>query len=218
LVLTLILGDCKDKAGSVSKEGKLDKDVSYAFGMFIGSKFVSDGTIPDPDQFLLGMKDTLSGKKTRFSEDEAFQKIEAVYYDMMKKRDGELMQKGIDFLVENGKKPGIKTTSSGLQYEVLKEGNGKKPSASDVVKVHYEGKLIDGVTFDSSYGDDPVEFPLNQVITGWSEGLQLMSVGSKYRLFIPSELGYGAEGMGPIPPSSVLIFEVELLDILKQGR
>jgi len=123
------------------------------------------------------------------------------------------MQKGIDFLVENGKKAGIITTSSGLQYEVINEGNGAKPAADDIVKVHYEGKLIDGTVFDSSYEREPIEFPLNQVIPGWTEGVQLMSVGSKYRLFIPPELGYGAGGAGPIPPNSVLIFEVELLDI-----
>jgi len=226
LILTLFFGGCKGKSDSASKEETLDKDASYALGMsmgmFINSRFVTDGIIPNQKQFIMGIKDTLSGKKTRFSEDEADQKIQEAINAIMEKRMSEMengmnesKQEGIDFLVENGKKPGIKTTSSGLQYEVIKEGTGKKPSATDMVKVHYEGKLIDGVTFDSSYGSDPIQFPLEGVIAGWAEGLQLMSVGSKYRLYIPSELGYGARGAGPIPPYSVLIFDVELLDIVK---
>jgi len=215
LIVTFVLLGCKGKSDSAVKEENFDKDASYALGMNIGSNLTADGIIPNSEQFLLGMKDMLSGGKTRFTEEEAIQKIQTAYSAMIEKRGNESMQKGIDYLVENGKKPGIITTSSGLQYEVIKEGNGAKPAASDTVKVHYEGKLIDGTVFDSSYNRAPVEFPLNQVIAGWTEGVQLMSVGSKYRLFIPSELGYGAGGAGPIPPNSVLIFEVELLDINK---
>jgi FKBP-type peptidyl-prolyl cis-trans isomerase len=214
LIVTLVLWGCKGKSGSGLKEETFDKDASYALGMNIGSNLAMDGINPNSDQFLKGMKDVISGGKTRFTEDEAIQIIQAAYSAMMEKRSSEAMQKGIDFLAENGKKAGVITTSSGLQYEVIKEGTGTKPSASDMVKVHYEGKLIDGATFDNS-GDTPIEFPLNQVISGWTEGLQLMSVGSKYKFYIPSELGYGADGAGPIPPNSVLIFEVELLDILK---
>jgi len=212
-IVTLVLLGCKGKSVSSKKEQNFDKDASYALGMNIGSNMAADGIIPDPEQFLAGMKDVLTKGKTRYTEDEAIQIIQAAYSAMLEKRSSEAMQKGIDFLVENGKKPGIITTSSGLQYEVIKEGTGKKPSASDNVKVHYEGKLIDGDTFDSSYGGDPIEFPLDQVISGWTEGVQLMSVGSKYKFYIPPELGYGAGGAGPIPPNSVLIFEVELLDI-----
>jgi len=219
LVLALILGGCKGKSGSASKKGNLDKDASYALGMsmglFINSRFVEDGIIPNQEQFILGVKDTLSRRKTRFSEDEADQKVQEAINAIMEEKMSESKQKGIDFLVENSKKSGVITTSSGLQYEVLNEGTGKKPSASDIVRVHYEGRLIDGITFDSSYGSDPVEFPLDAVIPGWTEGLQLMKVGSKYRLFIPSELGYGERAAGHIPPYSVLIFDVELLDIVK---
>jgi FKBP-type peptidyl-prolyl cis-trans isomerase len=215
LIVTLVLLGCKGKSGSASKEENFDKEASYALGMNIGANLAVDGIIPNSEEFLKGMKDVISGGKTRFTEDEAIQKIQAAYSVMLEKRGNESMQEGINFLVENGKKPGIITTSSGLQYEVIKEGSGAKPSASDVVKVQYEGKLIDGITFDSSYSGPPVEFPLNQVITGWTEGLQLMSVGSKYKFYIPSELGYGPGGAGPIPPNSVLIFEVELLDIIK---
>jgi FKBP-type peptidyl-prolyl cis-trans isomerase len=213
MIVTLVLWGCKGKSGSGLKEN-FDKDASYALGMNIGSNLAADGIIPNLGQFLRGMKDMLSGGETRFTEDEAMQLIQTAYTTMIEKRGSESMQKGIDFLVENGKKTGIITTSSGMQYEVITEGNGTKPSASDVVKVHYEGRLIDGTVFDSSYERAPLEFPLDRVIAGWTEGLQLMSVGSKYKLYIPSELGYGAGGAGPIPPNSVLIFEVELLDII----
>lgn len=124
--------------------------------------------------------------------------------------------KAAAFLAENAKKAGVKTTASGLQYEVITEGKGARPKATDQVKVHYEGKLVDGTVFDSSVKrGEPVTFPLNQVIPGWTEGVQLMTVGSKYRLVIPAALGYGEQGAGPIPPNAVLVFEVELLDIVK---
>lgn len=119
-----------------------------------------------------------------------------------------------EFLVENAKKAGVKTTESGLQYTVEKEGTGKQPKATDIVEVHYEGKLINGQVFDSSFSrGTPIEFPLNQVIPGWTEGLQLMKEGSEYTFYIPSELGYGANGSGPIPPNSTLIFKVQLISV-----
>jgi FKBP-type peptidyl-prolyl cis-trans isomerase len=214
LIVTLVLWGCDGKSSSGPKKENFDKDASYALGMNIGSNLAMDGINPNSEQFLKGMKDVISGGKTRFTEDESIQIIQAAYSAMMEKRSSEAMQKGIDFLVENGKKTGVITTSSGLQYEVIKEGTGPKPAATDMVKVLYEGTFIDGGTFDSS-GDTPIEFPLNQVISGWTEGVQLMSVGSKYKFYIPPELGYGVSGTGPIPPNSVLIFEVELLDILK---
>lgn len=125
------------------------------------------------------------------------------------------MEAGKKFLEENGKKAGITTTASGLQYEVLRAGDGAKPGATSTVEVHYEGRLINGKIFDSSYErKETISFPLNRVIPGWTEGLQLMPIGSKYRLYIPSELGYGARGAGgDIPPHSALIFDVELISI-----
>jgi FKBP-type peptidyl-prolyl cis-trans isomerase len=129
--------------------------------------------------------------------------------------EGNNMASGKEFLEENGKKPGITTTSSGLQYEVLQEGAGPKPAASSTVEVHYEGRLTNGKVFDSSYQrKETISFPLNRVIPGWTEGLQLMPTGAKYRLYIPSELGYGARGAGAdIPPHATLIFDVELISI-----
>ena len=124
---------------------------------------------------------------------------------------------GREFLEENAKKDSVKVTESGLQYKVIKEGNGAKPGPTDVVTVHYTGTLIDGKVFDSSVErGEPATFPLNQVIKGWTEGLQLMSEGSKYRLFIPSELAYGIDGKGDILPNSTLIFDVELIKVEKQ--
>lgn len=120
------------------------------------------------------------------------------------------------FLTQNSQREGVQTTASGLQYEILEEGTGPKPTVEDVVTVHYEGKLVDDTVFDSSYGRGPATFPLAAVVPGWKEGIPLMSVGSKHRLVIPPALGYGSRNMGPIPPDSVLIFEVELLGI--QGR
>jgi FKBP-type peptidyl-prolyl cis-trans isomerase len=128
---------------------------------------------------------------------------------------GDSMNEGKQFLEENSRKAGIQTTPSGLQYEVLRDGAGPKPSATSTVEVHYEGRLINGKVFDSSYQrNQSISFPLNRVIPGWTEGLQLMPTGSKYRLYIPSELGYGARGAGgDIPPHATLIFDVELIAI-----
>ena len=142
-------------------------------------------------------------------------KLQEIANEQKKKVADENAKASADFLAENAKKDGIKVTESGLQYEVITEGDGASPKATDVVKVHYEGTLISGQIFDSSIKrGEPVEFPLNQVIPGWTEGVQLMKVGSKYRFFIPSNLAYGEQGAGGmIAPNSALVFEVELLEI-----
>jgi FKBP-type peptidyl-prolyl cis-trans isomerase len=135
----------------------------------------------------------------------------------MAKKAEENRQRGVEFLAENGRKPEVLTTPSGLQYEVMSEGAGPKPQASDTVSVHYEGTLINGEVFDSSYArNEPAEFALEEVIPGWTEGIQLMSVGGAYRFFIPSGLAYGEQGYGNIiPANSTLIFKVELLEIVE---
>ncbi|MDR0502090.1 MAG: FKBP-type peptidyl-prolyl cis-trans isomerase [Treponema sp.] len=227
IIITVILcaSGCKKGDSGSSIEGvNFDKDASYALGMNIGMGLAADGIIPDMDEFYQGMKDVLSGGEARLTEDEAIAKLQAAFQEMMQKMEADSMEKeseaiikNTEYLAENSKKPGIVITSSGLQYEVISESGKRKPSVNNVVKVHYEGRLIDGTIFDSSYTRGvPAEFPLNEVIQGWTEGLQLMGEGSKYRLYIPSELGYGSRNAGTIPPYSTLIFEVELLEIIER--
>jgi FKBP-type peptidyl-prolyl cis-trans isomerase FkpA len=207
----------KEKSEANPSAGSIGKEASYALGMNFGSSLKEGNIDPDWDEFLQGMKDFLYDNKPRYSMEEASRIFYEAYNANLEKQNAANMQEEIDFLEKNKQKPGIVTTGSGLQYEVMSQGNGPKPSVQDTVKVHYKGTLINGTEFDSSYSrGQPIEFPLNGVIPGWTEGLQLMSVGSKYRLFIPSALGYGQEGAGShIPPNSTLIFEVELLDIVQ---
>jgi FKBP-type peptidyl-prolyl cis-trans isomerase len=184
--------------------------------MNIGASMAQDGVVPYFDEILQGMKDSMSGGNTRLDPFEAQMKFQEAYIALMEKRDAQAMEQETAFLAENSRKPGVVITATGLQYEVVEEGRGARPEASDTVRVNYEGRLIDGIVFDSSYErGQPVEFPLDMVIPGWTEGIQLMSVGSKYKLYIPSELAYGPDGGGPIPPYSTLIFDVELLDIIR---
>lgn len=166
--------------------------------------------------FYRGFTDILTNDTTIFTMASA-EKLQQEKMQVNKKAKAKKLRKaGRDFLAENGKKPGIITTPSGLQYEVLKQGDGAVPQTTDKVKVHYEGRLIDGTVFDSSIKrGEPAVFGLNQVIKGWTEGLSLMPVGSKWRLYIPQELGYGDRQAGQIPPYSALIFDVELLGIEK---
>jgi FKBP-type peptidyl-prolyl cis-trans isomerase FkpA len=193
------------------------KDSSYAIGLDFATGIKNAGIVPDLDEILKAMQDVFNGNDLRFELNEAYEMVDAEYATLREKKDNEVLESGTKFLEENGKKPNILTTSSGLQYEVITEGNGAKPSESDVVRVHYEGKLIDGTVFDSSYQKgQPIEFALNGVIPGWTEGLQLMPVGSTYMLYIPSDLGYGTYGQQNIPPNSVLIFKVELIDIVSK--
>ena len=222
LLFLFFFGCNKDNSENSAKEENFDKDASYAFGMNVAMDMdeymKSAGIVMNVDQFVQGMKDYLSGKKTRFTIIEAGQMIEAAFSKVMEGINAEEAQKEITFLAENSKKPGVNITSTGLQYEIIFETNGSKPHFTDTVLVHYTGKLLDGTLFDSSYERGaPAKFPLYGVIPGWGEGLQLMSVGSKYILYVPSEHGYGPNGIqNVIPPYSTLIFEVELLDILHE--
>lgn len=208
-----------------SGEVKLDNDaakLSYAIGLDIGQTLKGLDTKIDMQAFNAAVSDRLSDRKPRLDEKEA----KAVLQAFFKKRAEAQAAKraaaakankeaGEKFLAENAKKAGVKTTASGLQYEVLKAGTGATPKATDTVTVNYRGTLIDGTEFDSSYKrGKPATFPVNGVIKGWTEALQLMKVGGKYRLFIPSDLAYGAHGAGNvIGPDEALIFEVELLGI-----
>jgi len=194
-----------------------NEKASYALGMDIGTQLRDVQSNIDFDAFVQGIRDTLEGKKTLLTPEQAM----AIKTEFFQKMQAEKSQKNTSegdlFLAENKKKPGIIITPSGLQYIILTAGKGPKPVATDKVVVHYSGTLIDGTEFDSSYKrGQPATFVLNQVIPGWTEAIQLMNVGAKYRFFIPSQLAYGERGAGPrIGPNATLIFEVELINIEK---
>ena len=190
---------------------------SYAIGLGIGQNLLSMGAQGiNVEDFAQAISDVLNRKETAISHNEARDIVNKYFEELEAKMNAENIEKGKAFLAENAKKEGVVTLPSGLQYQVIKEGNGKKPSATDRVKCHYEGTLIDGTLFDSSIKrGQPAVFGLNQVIKGWTEGLQLMSEGAKWKLFIPSHLGYGAQQAGEmIPPHSTLVFEVELIEVM----
>ena len=201
----------------------MDK-VSYALGVGIGRQLAQMGASElNIDDFAAAIKDVIAGNELKVSNREAQTIVQDYFRKQEEKLNAERAEKGKvakaegeKYLAENAKKEGVVTLPSGLQYMVLKEGNGKKPKATDQVKCHYEGFLIDGTVFDSSIQrGEPAVFPLNQVIAGWTEGLQLMQEGAKYRFFIPYILGYGEGGAGAsIPPYAALIFDVELLEVL----
>jgi FKBP-type peptidyl-prolyl cis-trans isomerase FklB len=191
---------------------------SYSIGLNIGRNFKKQNVDLNPEALLAGVKDALSGAKPALNETEERDAMMSLQKDAMEKQKamGEKnAAEGKKFLEENKKKEGVKSTASGLQYKVLKEGNGQQPKASDTVTVDYRGTLIEGTEFDSSYKrGQPATFPLNGVIKGWTEGLQLMKTGAKYQFVIPADLAYGSRQMGPdIPPNSTLIFEVELKSV-----
>ena len=190
---------------------------SYAIGLGIGQNLLSMGAQSiNVEDFAQAIKDVLDRKETAISHNEAREIVNKYFEELETKLNAENIEKGKSFLEENAKRPGVVTLPSGLQYEVITEGNGKKPSATDRVKCHYEGTLIDGTLFDSAIKrGEPAIFGVNQVIKGWVEALQLMTEGAKWKLFIPSELAYGAQQAGEmIPPHSTLIFEVELIEVL----
>ncbi|MDH8702428.1 FKBP-type peptidyl-prolyl cis-trans isomerase FklB [Dysgonomonadaceae bacterium PH5-43] len=202
------------------KKRKMSADfdkISYALGMNMGNSFRSSGIKElDVNEFSQAIDDVMKGASLKMSYDEAKQVMSDFFAKLQEERLIINKKAGEEFLKINKERPGVKTTDSGIQYEVLQEGTGAKPKATDSVKVHYEGKLIDGQIFDSSIKrGEPASFGLNQVIPGWTEALQLMPVGSKYRIYIPSHLAYGERGAGEmIEPNSTLVFDVELLDIV----
>jgi peptidyl-prolyl cis-trans isomerase len=200
----------------------MDK-LSYALGIGIGSQLAGMGAKElNNDDFAQAIKDVISGSELKVDNAEAQTLVQNFFQEQEAKQQAAAAEAGKAakaageaFLAENGKKDGVVTLPSGLQYQVLKEGNGKKPSATDQVVCHYEGTLIDGTVFDSSYQrNQPATFGLNQVIPGWTEGVQLMQEGAKYRFFIPYNLAYGERGAGAqIPPFAALVFDVELIEV-----
>lgn len=196
--------------------GELE-EFSYALGLSIASNLIQSGvkTI-EPSNFMLALEDIFTGKEPKLTPEMANKILQAF---MEKQQSGEgkaNLEEGLKFLAENREKEGIIETASGLQYQVLEEGDGEKPSPSDQVKCHYHGTLIDGTVFDSSVQrGEPATFPVNGVIQGWVEALQMMTTGSKWRLYVPSDLAYGERGAGgAIGPNTTLVFEVELLEIV----
>ncbi len=200
----------------------MDK-LSYALGIGIGSQLAGMGAKElNIDDFAQAIKDVISGSELKVDNAEAQTLVQNFFQEQEAKQQAAAAEAGKAakaageaFLAENGKKDGVVTLPSGLQYQVLKEGDGKKPSATDQVVCHYEGTLIDGTVFDSSYQrNQPATFGLNQVIAGWTEGVQLMQEGAKYRFFIPYKLAYGERGAGAqIPPFATLVFDVELIEV-----
>ncbi|MBV2208180.1 MAG: FKBP-type peptidyl-prolyl cis-trans isomerase [Thermomonas sp.] len=210
----------KDIAGLANEK----EQVSYTIGMAMGKQLADIKDEVNLDTVLKALKTEMSGGKALISDEQAQQIMQEFGQKMQAKQIAKMMEaakaneaKGEKFLAENGKKAGVVTTASGLQYQVLTEGKGAKPGAEDGVKVNYKGSLIDGTEFDSSYKrGEPAVLPLNGVIPGWSEGLQLMPVGSKFKFWIPAKLAYGEQAPPVIGPNQMLEFEVELLEIVKK--
>jgi FKBP-type peptidyl-prolyl cis-trans isomerase FkpA len=226
----LALTACNQEApkAEVKLETEQQKQ-AYGLGASIGdflNKDLDDKTAVgfdlDKELIIVGLQDSLMGN-SKLTEDEIKELLTKLNTDFAEKQEAAVMAEaeavkaeGIAFLDENAKKEGVISTETGLQYEIISEGEGAKPLATDTVEVHYKGTLLDGTEFDSSYSrGEPISFPLNRVIKGWTEGVQLMAEGSKFKFYIPSELAYGERDLGEIPANSTLIFEVELLKVVQ---
>ena len=215
----IVLGGCTAKADEKLETSK-DK-VSYTIGVQVGTQMAQTKDDIDLDKVMLGLRESFDGKEPRIQKEEMMKVMQEFQQGIQAKQQAKMTEagnknakEGEAFLAENKKKDGIVTLPSGLQYKVLTTGKGKSPKASDTVVTHYRGSLLDGKVFDSSYErGEPVSFPVHGVIPGWTEALQLMKAGDKWQLFIPSALAYGENGQGPIGPNSVLLFDIELLEI-----
>ncbi len=204
------------EAKEVDLANKMTK-VSYSLGVNVAESIQNQGmTEIDVDAMAAGINDKLEGTGTKIEMQEAQQTLQAYFSEVQSKMIEKQTAEGAKFLEDNAKKEGVITLPSGLQYRIIKAGTGEKPTTADRVKTHYTGTLIDGKKFDSSLDrGQPATFGVTQVIKGWTEALQLMPEGSKWELFIPHTLAYGAQGQGSIPPYSTLIFEIELIEIVK---
>ncbi|WP_132999885.1 FKBP-type peptidyl-prolyl cis-trans isomerase [Luteimonas arsenica] len=197
-----------------------EQQAGYAIGLQIGGTLAEIKDDVDVDSLIKAMRTSMNGEEPLMNEEQARQVFEAFGQRMQAKMAAGNREAGEAFLAANAKEEGVQVTDSGLQYKVLEQGSGPTPGTDSRVSVHYRGSLVDGTVFDSSYErGEPATFTLSSVVPGWQEGLQLMPVGSKYMLWLPSELGYGDVGTpgGPIAPGSVLVFEVELIDILDEA-
>lgn len=220
---TFILGSCNTFKSSKVELKTLADSAAYAIGIDIGNNIKKNlPTAPggkDLDQkiILAAFTNALNGNPSQIDSLKITSTTQSYFMKAQQAEAGKAAEAGVKFLADNGKRPEVKTTASGLQYEIIKEGTGPKPLATDTVIVHYHGTTIEGKVFDSSVDrKEPATFPVNQVIPGWTEALQLMPVGSKWKLVIPSALAYGERGAGAdIKPNAVLVFEVELLEIKK---
>ncbi|MBD3343679.1 MAG: FKBP-type peptidyl-prolyl cis-trans isomerase [Chitinivibrionales bacterium] len=218
LIASIFACSMNNSENTEVKELSTDKQkFSYAIGLDIGASLQGIKEKVDLGVVFQAIRDTLEGNTVLLSSADATEIKRSAFTQMQKRESGENLEKQEEFLAKNKEKEGIVTTESGLQYKVLKEGAGAKPSADDKVKVHYKGMLLDGKVFDSSYKrGQPAVFKVGGVIKGWSEALQLMKEGAKYKLWLPSELAYGERGAGSqIGPNTMLVFEVELLEIME---
>jgi FKBP-type peptidyl-prolyl cis-trans isomerase FklB len=221
-ILFLFLAVITVHAKAIQEDINLEDEkamTSYAFGMTVGSGLKQAELELDYPAFTEGLRKTMENGQTPINQDEALEIVQSAFENAMKKQSAKLRAKEENFLTENALNDAVITTPSGLQYMVLVQGDGPRPAPDDIVQVHYEGTLIDGTVFDSSYHSEKgEEIPLDMVIPGWAEGLLLMNVGSKHRIYIPSSLAYGERGAGQVIPSySTLIFTIELLEIIKRN-
>ncbi len=216
MCVALLLSTATFAVGQAPKLETLKQKASYAIGLNFGRAIARDNVPVDTALIAAGIADALSGAKPKLTDEEVQATMQELQKQMQARAEAELKE-GEAFLAANKVKPGVKTLASGLQYKVIKSGTGATPKATDTVKTHYKGTLVDGTEFDSSYKrGEPATFPVNRVIPGWTEALQLMKEGDKWQLFIPSELAYGANGRPPtIGPSQTLLFDIELIEVQK---
>ncbi len=220
MVMVVFLGAC-DQVTNMGKNTKIESEldtVSYALGADVANTLQNRNGVEELsyEAFVKGMQEVFEGKETLLDDGQRKQKIRTYLQRLSEQRKEKNLKEGQEFLEENKDNEGVKVTESGLQYKVLEEGSGKSPDANDTVRVHYEGRTIDGEVFDSSKErGKPAEFPVNRVIQGWTEGLQMMKEGAKYKFFIPTKLAYGTRVRpgGKIEPNEALIFDVELLEV-----
>lgn len=223
LSLTVCMSSTVFAESTVTDKSSDRQQVGYSFGFLMGKSNANAVEDLDLDSFMTGFKQGFEGKESALNNEQMIKvlsqykkKVEAEELIAFQKQSNDNLKVGNDFLEKNATKAGVKTTATGLQYEIITQGSGKTANLNDRIKVHYEGRLLDGTVFDSSIArDEPVVLPLNGVIKGWQEGILLMPTGSKYRLFVPAKLAYGELGSGDsIPPNSAVIYDIELLDIV----